>query len=373
MALPCAPSVPMLPGAVNPLVPTLPQPPPPQTLPIGNIVAVVPDPTQEQNAPPVPQVALPRFVSEFPLGKPHVLYWLATLCRASYSPTSAFMQQAVQAVLPGTTPVTFVANSTGQLTPGYTIIKLPMGAIVVVSGTTNLGQWMDQIFNSYLTEWFSPLPANLPYKMQTLPIYYNAANTILAALANVVPNDQQILWVGHSMGGAIAQLLHATCTAGVNERTPSRCCTFAAPKFGDRRAAANARSGSQVFRAYITDTDFVPSLPPDLTIFNVAIPQPLQAYSNNWANFRRPGVLYAVAGDGTIDTADEPSIYLQVAAAVLAAGVGAPIALGATHQMQTFVARFYNSIGSASDPAPTNWNDPTQITRVNANLTAAGL
>lgn len=370
MAFPCAPRIPPLPG-IPLFIPQAPLPRPVLPWDIGGGDFVTPPPPPPIQF-PVPAVEEPRRPSEFPLGNLYVLYWLATLTRASYSPTPAFMQRAVRAVLPVGDQITFVPNGAG-LTPGYTVIKLPLGAIVVVSGTTNLGQWMQQIFNGGMQEWVGPPPGNEIMKMGSQPVYISAANALITALTPLVPNDQQILFVGHSMGGAVAQLLHAVQGLRGAPRSPSRCCTFAAPKMGDNRAKYAARIGQQVFRAYIIDTDFVPSLPPDLGVLQLAVPEAFRAQSASWASFKRPNGLYAVNERGESDTIEEPFFPIQVGLALVAAAAGAPVQFLAAHAPATFVARFYDAITRQGTAVPQGWNDANALLEVNRDLTAAGL
>lgn len=345
--------------------------PPPPGIPDLQNVFTTSEPAPLIVAPQLPIYEAPRFPSDFPLGNLSSLYWLATLARATYSPTSALFGQAVRAVLPASYPITFVANAAG-LVPGYAIIKMPQGAIVVVSGTTNLGQWQDQIFSNALTD-FVGRDGNIR-KFSTAPIYNTAANAIDTALAAAVPDDQQILYVGHSMGGAVALVLHALNEDESSDRVASRCLTFAAPKPGDQRLANRCRSSAQVFRRFQLDGDFVPALPPDLGIINMAVPAPFAAVSGNWANFKAPRSPWTVSNTGVIGPAAEPFLPLLIVAATLTAAAGNPLAPVALHLMKSYADRFRGAYGAQLPTDDTfGWSDPQQIDVTNQQLDAAGL
>lgn len=368
MAFPCHPPLPLLPGAVPP-IPAKPPPVPQLPLDLGNIVIVPPDPPQPPPIPP-PAVVRPRFVSDLPLNHPSVLYFLATLARASYAPTWDYTRACALALLGTDAGITFVANGAG-LVPGYSVIKMPRGAIVTVSGTTNLGQWMQQVFNGNLTESIDPAHPNLTFKFASIPTYLAAANTILGALVPLVPLDQQILWVGHSMGGAVAQILHACCDGHPSGRVPSRCVTFAAPKAGDYRLANAARAGGFVFRAFVTDQDAVPALPPDLNVVRLAIPPAFQGVSDNWSRFDRPDGILAVGTNGNYDDAVEPNLALQVITYLAQAAAGQPVQLVPSHLMSNYVARFY--VGQTGHSPPNNWSAYDSLAYTNAQMASVGL
>jgi len=317
-------------------------------------------------------VALPRFVSEFALGNAQVLYWLATLTRASYSPTSALFERAVRAVLPASYTVLFVPNGVAG-TPGYGLITLPQGAIMVVSGTTQLSQWLEQVLENGLVDWTTAPGGPLPVASMTS--YNTNANRVLAALNPTIPNDDQVLFVGHSMGGAVAQLCHYWCSKSTgNVRTDSRCVSFSAPKPGDARLRDAMRKGPQVFRRLQIEGDFVPILPPDLGIFNLAVPAPLQPVSTNWSRYKQPGQAYYVRADGTVTPGEEPFLPLLVTGAVVAVAAGNPLAPVNAHMPRTYTER----LAAGFDPGargsyPDNWQNPTDLPVVNADLAAVGL
>lgn len=367
MAFPCATPTPILPGAQPP--PT--QLPPPQLPPInlGEFLAVPPEPPTPP-PPPVPAAVAPRFVSDLRLSSTWVLYWLATLVRASYSPETSLITRAAGAVLPADYPVTVTPNGAG-LVPGWTVIKMPKGAIVIISGTTNLPQWLDQTLNSYPITWTKLTPPGTRDGIRTLQIYATAAQTIWADLAVKVPLDEQILFVGHSMGGAIAELLHAVAAAGDNGRVPSRCVTFASPKPGDSRRAALTRTNGQVYRRLIINNDFIPGLPPNLSAINLLIPGPLQAASAGWSLFQHADTPTVVSLNGDLSDGADPVLVIQIGQALLAAAVGNPLAPVASHYMDAYVSRLYRAIDRGVESTPEDWQSPNDLLTINGQLTTA--
>lgn len=369
MAFPCTTPTPPLPGAQAPLV----LPPPPQQLPIdiGTFVAVPPDPVVPPPPPPPPAVA-PRFVSEFRLTSKWVLYWLATLCRATYSVDGTLFTRAARAVVPMEYPITFIPNAAG-LVPGYGIIKMPEGAVVCVSGTTNLPQWLDQVLNSAPYIWGKTTPPGPTGGVSTLSIYAAAAQAIWASLIPIVPLDDQILFCGHSMGGAIATLLHGVAAADPNQRVPSRCVSFAAPKPGGILLASKTRITAQVYQRLIVDTDFVPSLPPNLNLINVLVPPPLRGVSDGWTSFQHAATPTVVEANGTVESGPDPLLLVQIIQAVAAAALGNPLAVTTDHLMTTFVGRLYQGVLQGTEATPTTWSNPNDLLQVNSLLTSLAL
>jgi hypothetical protein len=362
--------MPAVPGVTPPTVPgTIPPPLPP--IDIGNIVVSPPEQPVPQ-PPPVPALLAPRFISEFRLSSQWTLYWLATLCRASYAPAVDLFARAVQCVLPASYPITFVPNGAG-LTPGYAIVKLPQGAIVVVSGTTNLNQWLEQTLNSAPYEFGKLTPPGPNAGVSTIQVYADAARNIWTALMPVVPNDEQILFCGHSMGGAVATLLHGVSDAAPNQRVASRCVSFAAPKPGDQRLATLSRVGSQVYQRLIINNDFIPSLPPNLGLLNIVIPPPLRTPSLGWASFKHAAAPTTVSPIGQLETGSDPLLAVQIGQAILAAANGNPLAPADSHAISEYIARLYGALYPGGAARPTNWTAPDQLTSVNAALTGAGL
>lgn len=320
--------------------------------------------------PPLPTFALPRGVSDFPLKSPIVLYWLATLARASYSPTNAFFQSAARAVVPASYPITFVPNGPAG-TPGYAIITLPLCLIVVVSGTTNLGQWQDQIFSGDLVSSEIYGSASVD-KGNTMASYKTSADTINTAIAGISAT-LPVLLVGHSMGGAVAQVLHYRYSQNPLGRGVPRCVTFASPKPGNSNLVGGMRTNSTHFRRLIISGDFVPALPPDLGLLRVVAPAVFRGVADTWARYRSAPPAYYLNRSGVLTAGDEPFIPALMIAALITASLGQPLALLDVHLMKTFVTYLRASFTSFDESVTSNWGNPSTLEVVNAGMAAAGL
>lgn len=322
--------------------------------------------------PAVSLLSAPRFIADFPLGRGTVQYWLATLCRATYQTSGDAFRLAARAVVPSSYPITFVPNAAG-LVPGYGLIVLPDCGVLAISGTTNLGQWLEQLFASTTS------PTSFPTSGQqdngaTLATYLTAANTIHAAVAAVMPDDRPLLLTGHSMGGAVAELLHYRYRGSFGGRRPSRCLTFAAPKPGNATVAENMRTSSAVLRRLIVEGDFVPALPPDLGLLNVVVPPALAPQSSYWSSYRAPGVPYYVDVDGAQTNGAEPFLPLLMISAMVTAAAGNPLAPLDRHLMRTLTARTRAVYPDQlpEDDCP-GWSNPPDIDQANAALAAVNL
>lgn len=319
--------------------------------------------------PPAPFV-LPRGVSDFPLRSNLVIYWLATLSRATYSANGTLFTSAVRAVLPPGYPVTFVPNQAVP-NPGYGIIKMPLALIVVISGTTNLGQWQDQIFSG------SPVPLdifgdNSTDKSQTMASYKSAADAINTAI-NAASTSLPVLLVGHSMGGAVAECLHYRYCHGTDPRPPSRCVTFGAPKPGNAYMVRNMRTGQQVFRRVMISGDPVPALPPDLSALRALAPPPFRGVASSWDKYQQPGQAYYLNNQGLLNPGDEPFLPTLMIGAMLQAALGNPLAIVDAHRPRTFVNYLRNGFMSFDDPVTRYWGNAATLNVVNGALTAEGV
>jgi pimeloyl-ACP methyl ester carboxylesterase len=372
MALPCAPPIPTLPGVpAPPQAQGPPPPPPPVPVQVGELLY----PIARGALPPAQNVApaeAPRFASDFSLSSVYSLCWLATLARATYAPTATLFQQAV-AIVSTAYPVTFVANAAASSTPGYGLITLPQGAILVVSGTTNAQQWLAQVFQS------QPVPidkVDVPFgprrRFYTMLPWWTSAAAIAPALA-AIPLQNRVLYVGHSMGGAIASILAAVLSSADNSRAPGRLCTFASPKPGDVNLTAMTRTSQQTYRRMWLSGDVVPMLPPDLSAVQVIVPGPLQQYVSGWASFQHAGTGWTFNSDDFPEEQDDQSVVALLVQTFAAMIAGQPLALADAHAMVSYTARLLSRISKGVAPAPTNWANVPGLVTVNQALTAAGL
>jgi pimeloyl-ACP methyl ester carboxylesterase len=341
----------------------------PDTLPLASIPLQMP----VARLPLVMPESQPLFISDFPLSRISTQYWLATLARATYSSGGALFTQAARAVAPESYPVTFVPNAAGFV-PGYGIVKFPDFLLVVISGTTNLNQWLAQIFLNSLVPASYPI-AGTAGQGQTMALYKAAADAIDTAIVTAAGNDKPVLLCGHSMGGAVATLLHYKYRRQTAARKPSRCLTFAAPKPGDLALSQDTRTASSVLRRLTIQGDAVPGLPPALPkAMAFAVPALLVPFAFSWAEYTQPGSLYYVRDDGSQQVGDEVNLPLFVAGTLIQVGLGRPVNPSALHLMAAYVARFRSNFGNALPAAETSrWNNPGILQQVNDTLTAAGL
>lgn len=326
-----------------------------------------------ERASPAMPIAQPTYISDFPLSRISTQYWLATLARATYSVGSALFNQVARAVVPTATPITFVPNG-GGLTPGYGIIKLPQCLVVVISGTTNLAQWLSQLFLNDLIPTSYPLNGGNDNGL-TMSLYKSAADAIDTAIATAAGNDRPVLLCGHSMGGAVATILHYKYREETTARKQSRLMTFGAPKPGNQAIANGVRTSAQTFRRFTTPGDPVPSLPPTVLPLTIPVlPAPLNTLANTWGQYFQPGSLYAIADDGTQVVISEPSFPLFAAGAVVAVGAGQALSIPTPHLMRAYVSRLRAGFGSNLPAAETTrWANPSHLETANAVLNAAGL
>jgi pimeloyl-ACP methyl ester carboxylesterase len=321
-------------------------------------------------SPPLPFWEDPQSPHDFSFASIPTLCWLATLCRASYAPTSTFMNQAVYAALPQATPVTFLPN-TGGLTPGYTTIVLPGGGIVVVSGTTSTAQALEQAYSASFAFTNVATP-QLEDKGQVNVAYLNAANAILPTLSVLFPAGKPLLFCGHSYGAAVASVLAYKWSYNLGLRF-GRTCSFAAPKVGNQTFADFFGLRSRDVKRLSISGDFVPALPPDLGLLRFAVPPPLMVVAANWARFRQLGQGNIVSSIGTVTASDDQTWPNLLAQNMLLAAAGQPLSLLPSHSIVTFVNYLRAGFTGWPSDFATGWQNAASLDAVNAGMTAAGL
>lgn len=326
-----------------------------------------------QLQPPLPPFAQLRDPSQLSLANSAVLFFAAVLCRASYAPTAAQFTQAAQAVFGPSATVTFVPNTSATV-PGYGIVVTPSGgAVVVISGTTNLNQWLEQSLLS--------IPTYTNYGLtdsgEAADVYVTAANAIDTVLTTLCPVTHNVLITGHSMGGAVAQVLNYK--QQFNGRNGnSEIITFAQPKAGDSTLAAGVNSGANSYARLIQQGDVVPALPPSTSLFAQAflsglIPT-LRSALAYWNEFAPPNTapLY-LDSLGTLEYGSEPSLFAATVAAVINVNLGQPIGTVNAHLISTFANNLLQGVPSLTAMINQGWFNPTAIAQVNNALDNMGL
>lgn len=323
---------------------------------------------EEPARPVAPAIAVPRRLEDFNLNDRQTLYFLSVLQRATYSTTDTWFKEAAQAVVPISTPITFIPNS-GLTTPGYGLVNLPEVAILCISGTTNLAQWMDQIFLGNLVN--TAFANNDSGK--ALSTYVTAANTIDQAIAAQVPGNKAILLVGHSMGGAVATVLHAKYGFGARQ-FKSRCLSFSAPKAGNDDFVNNLLLHPPYWKRLFLFGDFVPSLPPaSLGILKAAILASPLAAAFSWDLYEPAGTPYTVSAAGAIESAEQPWLPNLIINALLAAALGQPVAIGPPHSMRNMTRNLRASFSDFTEPVISGWRTPDDLDTINTAMDAAGI
>jgi triacylglycerol lipase len=300
------------------------------------------------------------------------LYFLATLCRASYAPTAAPTQQAANAAFGGSTVTHFTPNSS-ETVPGFSLIVTPGNdCIVVVSGTTNLAQWLEQTMTSSLV----PTNASPIDNARAGQVYLTAAQMIRTAILALPTPPNNFLFTGHSMGGAVATV--SAYLEYQNLQIPDlTLVTFAAPKAGDMSLSLDFPTSNPTTKRLVIQGDVVPALPPDpgflAKAFTLGLPFAFQTQLAYWASyFAVNQSLSYLASDGSLSYGNEPSIVSAFIACILAAVGGQPLPIVSQHAISTYCNYLGSNIGFARQLA-LGWANPSALVSVNSGLAASGL
>lgn len=316
---------------------------------------------------PPPAWAGPAATSDLRFDSPQTLYWLASLARATYAPGADFFHQVARAVVPSTAQITFTVNGPG-LTPGWGSIVLPDALVVVVSGTTNLHQWLSQIFLNGLTECNHRLPP-LEDNARAMALYNTAADTIAAALP-AGGAEKPTICVGHSMGGAVAQVLWRR--RRLRGAPGGRCLTFGSPKPGTTELHIGAGGDWRFNLRIIQAADPVPSLPPDLGLAALVVPLAMRPFTATWDDYHQFGALRLVNGQGGLDESNEPGA-LSIIPALIAGAAAGNVDPGAAHVMRSYCEALRLGFTDYNTAECRRWASPAVLDTAANQMTAAGL
>ncbi len=191
-------------------------------------------------------------------------YCLGVLEMASYTSDATLVQQWANAfgfVVAGR------AVTPGRVIPNFVYAGTSQKLIIAIPGTTDILQMMNNIIYCAQRE-------NADYGAGRIHSFFLwCAESIVGFLGNVeslFPDLQEITFVGHSLGGAVAQLL-ADWTAQNTSYRVKLCVTFNSPRVGDHAWASRARTYPT--HQYFCTHDMVCELPP-----------PLNAAAITWQN-----------------------------------------------------------------------------------------
>jgi pimeloyl-ACP methyl ester carboxylesterase len=333
-----------------------------------------------QPLPPVPEIAVnawdtplccdrPRVLispNDFDFNQCCTLLWLMTLIRCTYTNDAALVRRCFLAVLaPGTT--TYSLPNTSVFFPGFGLGLLPWGAVVAISGTTNLQQWEDQIFLSPLVNTNFPIVGGGVDNSQVLQCYVDAANDLDGKLSHLVDEQQPLLLCGHSMGGVVAQVL-AFKLFLAGRRLGTRVCTFGQPKPGDALFLARGPwNGPDYFRLS-TLFDPAPQVPPFVPALPYPLPAPLAAFAARYSAHVPTGPLHTIDQTGTIVVGVQPDLSAFVLFMLLSAAVGAPVPVFSAHDSGTYTTYLQMCCKVFPSWMKTGWNDAEDINRILAIL-----
>lgn len=333
----------------------------PQNVPIAPIVQV-----QNITTPP-PAWAGPAATSDLRFDSPQTLFWFASLARASYSPTAALFTAVARAVVPSTAQIVFTPNGPG-LTPGWGAVVLPDCVVVVVSGTTNLNQWLVQIFLNGLTNCDHRLPP-LEDSARAMAIYNSSANTIAAALPTSAAGKPTIC-IGHSMGGAVAQLIWRRRRA--RGAPGGRCLTFGSPKPGSAELLSGAGGDWRFNLRLALVGDPVPALPPDLGLATLLVPATIRPFSASWDQYQTFGALRSVGANGELNESNEPG-SVELTGAFLAGAVAGSINPGGAHVMAAYARALRGAFVHYDSADCRRWSSPPALEEADGQMNGSGL
>jgi pimeloyl-ACP methyl ester carboxylesterase len=207
-----------------------------------------------------------------------------------YADANAAANQLADLIGPVAT-TSFVANGAGPF-PGTIFATSPNQVIVIVSGTSNASQWALQI--AYGT--VAPVDVG---GFKTSAIWNSAAEAILQRMeAAGLPADREIVFVGHSYGGAVAQIL----AARVHMADPMRriqLLTFGAPVAGNAELGNHLASVNQVH--YVNTGDPVANLPPSGDLLKAVSPVVPAFILSGWRQMDPPRNLILLQADGSME------------------------------------------------------------------------
>jgi len=335
------------------------QPPPGPPTPPDERRLVIPD---------LPVWAGPEGLEDFSLASPAHMCWFSMLSRASYAAAATGMFQAVaRCCVSLGAPITFVAN-TDAAVPGFGGIELNSCNILVVSGTTNQTQWFNQLLNTNLGPTGFP-PAAPADGALVPPLYLAAAAAISAAFPQHLAKPT--IYIGDSMGGAIAEILwHKARRSGLNG---GKCLTFGAPKPGNEFLRGSLPNAAGLNKRLARDGDFVPQLPPDLSLLNIVSPPAFAPTVANWSRYQHPGRSYILGSLGTVTSGDQRSLPLAIVGLLVALAAGQTINPIADHVIRGYSQTLRLGFNGWAGADVRSWSNPSALDSLAQQMTDLGV
>lgn len=254
---------------------------------------------------------------------------MAEILELQYGNTAAAAAN-LQAFLGPTYTVTAIPNDASAI-PGRLIATGPAGTVVVISGTTNFQQWALQA----MTSGTGPTRFGA---YATLPLWQLSANAIAGdMLAAGVPDTGPVTLVGHSYGGAVANVLAAQARLATPDR-PISVLTYGSPHVGDTDLVNLLRRVISV--NLVNDGDVIPLLPPGSDILNFLVAVGGGPLLQNWAAWKPPPNQQGVTDAGRVyDNPSTDTAFDGILSLLTKIILGQPIPVVTAHLIGEYVTR----------------------------------
>lgn len=202
----------------------------------------------------------------------------------------------------------YTQENDATLMPGYIVADNPDWAMVIVSGTTNFNQYMQQALGS-LAPGGRGTPAGNTYA--TSNVYEDAGRVIANRVRQFIDFGKKVLVIGHSYGGCAAHVATAKLGDSADEYQ-IYLATFGAPRSGDLRLHDIVSRVAEGVANVINDGDPVPRFP-IWTSSALAAAFPLAPF-NVWGYWSNNPNRLGLRIDGTMYA--NPSSYITTDLAV---------------------------------------------------------
>lgn len=302
------------------------------------------------------QVAAPR-VDLDPTNPTNWCFWSQVAELVYRDPTAARLQVATAL---GVAPTGYVQQEQLGTTPQFFALTppRPLPVVIVIAGTSTVEQWLAQIQ-------YGARPPTGFGVFATLPFWNGVVDYILGKLLPLaIPTLQDVIIVGHSMGGAVASVLAARLRIGQPLRR-IQLLTLGSPRAGDARLYGILASTDMVNLQ--NDGDVVLSIPVNLfelpLTLQILVQQNYPPGSLLWAV--QPA-RYRVSWEGLVEQgAGQPGENVPTLAVVFFFWLHINIPDFSPHLQQEYERRLCRAA-----QAPVVWLDSWDLNQDNAALVA---
>lgn len=286
------------------------------------------------------------FLADCDLRDPRFLCVMADLGVQSYEADGTEAEEICRAFMGDDSTVSFNAND-ASIIPGSILCTNKDFCLFWISGTSNRLQWEGHIAAAI----FGP----------TAPIgsWLTTTNTLVATAvlrarlnAFLLGASKPLLLVGHSWGGALAEVLAARINGGEPNR-PLKVLTFGGPKAGNAALASVLETLDSM--RIVNEDDAVPLLPPNPEVnrlFGIGLVIP-PLILDQWALFAHPRGQIVVTQAGDLVETNLPNLAAANVADLCLAIVGnLPFGFVSAHEMGTYALRICGSLNTGEDEFP---------------------